>query len=71
MPREQVEPTADQLGGLLQVLKSGSAPYADFSLWGPQGRRALKKLIHSAALFDPNTGTWVQNSLPGPPNSQS
>jgi hypothetical protein len=71
MPREQVEPTADQLGGLLQVLNSGSAPYADFSLWGPQGRRALKKLIHSAALYDPNTGKWVQKSLRGPPNFQS
>ncbi len=71
MPREQIEPSADQLGGLLQVLKSGSAPYADFSLWGPQGRRALKKLIHSAALYDPNTGKWVQKSLRGPPNFQS
>ena len=71
LPRDEIEPTSDQIGALLQVINSGQAPYADFSLWGPRGKRALKKLIHSAALFDPNTGKWVQKNLRGPPSFET
>ena len=71
LPRDEIEPTADQIGALLQVLTAGQAPYADFSLWGPRGKRALKKLIHSAALYDPNTGKWVQKNLRGPPSFET
>ena len=67
-PREEIEPTAEQMGALSQVLSTGAAPSVDFSLWGPHMKRALKKLQHSASLFDPNTGRWVQKSLRGPPN---
>merc|ERR1711966_251715 len=68
LPRDEIEPTADQVGALLQVLTAGQAPYADFSLWSPRGKRALKKLIHSASLYDPNTEKWVQKNLRGPPS---
>ena len=32
LPRDEIEPTADQIGTRLQVISSGQAPYADFSL---------------------------------------
>ena len=66
LPRDEIEPTPDQIGALRQVLDTGSAPYVDFSLWGPHMKRALKKLQHSATLYDPTTLRWVQKSLRGP-----
>ena len=56
LPRDGIEPTPDQVGALQQVVATGMTPYVDFSLWGRHMKRALKKLQHSASLFDPNTG---------------
>ena len=68
LPRDEIEPTPDQIGALRQVLDSGAPPYVDFSIWGPHMKRGLKKLQQSATLFDPGTSKWVQKSLRGPPS---
>ena len=68
LPRDEIEPTPDQIGALRQVLDSGAPPYVDFSVWGPHMKRGLKKLQQSATLFDPGTSKWVQKSLRGPPS---
>ena len=68
VPRDEIEPSPDQVGALSQVLASGTAPYVDFSLWGPHMKRALKKLQHSASLWEPNTGRWIRKNLRGPPS---
>ena len=69
-PGEDIEPTSDQLGALKQVLDSDAPPYADFSVWGPHGRRLLEKLVYVAFIFNPD-GTWVRQELPGPPDAES
>ena len=40
----------------------------DFALFGPHGRRLLKKLSHAAHLYNPQDGSWRKAELPGPPS---
>ena len=42
------------------------APYVDFSLFGPYGKRFLAKLSMVAWSYLPN-GQWLRRDLPGPP----
>jgi len=51
-----------------QLLTGGSAPYVDFSLFGPYGRRALKKVALTAFTYQVETGTWRRVEMPGPPD---
>jgi hypothetical protein len=46
-PAPDIEPTAEQLGAVEQLVDSGAPPYADFALFGPHGRRLLKKLTYT------------------------
>ena len=43
-PHADIEPTEDQISAVSQLLKHGAAPYVDFSIFGPHGRRLLRKL---------------------------
>ena len=65
-PSEDVEPTTDQISALSQLFTSDMPPYADFSIWGPYGKRMLGKLQYQAWNFQPD-GTWHRRELPGPP----
>ena len=40
----------------------------DFSLFGPYGRRALKKVALTAFTYQVETGTWRRVEMPGPPD---
>eukprot|EP00969_Alexandrium_andersonii_P204896 9054932-Alexandrium_andersonii.AAC.1 len=51
-PSEEIEPTCEQLSAVDQLLRSGSLPYVDFSLFGPHGKRAERKLSHVAFSFN-------------------
>ena len=65
-PAEDVEPTVEQISALSQLFSSDLPPYADFSLWGPYGKRMVGKLQYQAWNFQPD-GTWHRKELPGPP----
>eukprot|EP00969_Alexandrium_andersonii_P166914 7376333-Alexandrium_andersonii.AAC.1 len=47
-PHRDMDPTPDQLSAVSLLIDSGAPPYVDFSLFGPHGRRLLKKLIVTA-----------------------
>ena len=66
-PAEDVEPSVEQISALAQVVASDLTPYADFSLWGPFGKRMVGKLSFQAWNFQPD-GTWHRKELPGPPS---
>ena len=52
-PHKDMEPSEDQLSAVAQLLKTGQAPYVDFALFGPQGKRALRKLTLVSFTFHP------------------
>ena len=39
LPHQDIEPTADQLSAIYQLLATGAPPYVDFSIFGPHGMR--------------------------------
>ena len=65
-PAPDIEPTAEQLGAVKQLVGSGAPPYVDFALFGPHGRQLLKKLTYTGSCFNPSTGDWSKRELPGP-----
>ena len=69
-PEEEEEPTEAQLAGLhkrVETLKQ--APYVDFGVWLPFGRRALK--TQKFRVYMPlGDGTYFMRELPGPQNFQ-
>ncbi len=67
-PHEDVEPTSEQLSAVHQLVKADMAPYVDFSLFGPHGKRLLKKLTYITRNVDPSTNSWQRQEVPGPPD---
>ncbi|CAK0821592.1 unnamed protein product, partial [Prorocentrum cordatum] len=66
-------PTADyedtspeQISALAFVLAQDEAPYTDFGIWGPFGKRTAKFLSFRAQVFV--AGEWVTKVVQGPPN---
>ena len=47
-PSPESEPTADQLAAVRQLVSSGSSPYIDMAVYGPQGLRRLRKLTFAS-----------------------
>ena len=70
-PSPDVEPSADQLAALHQLLASGAAPYVCFSLFGPYGRRLLRKLTFIEHCYVPASGSWRRQELAGPPDYEA
>jgi hypothetical protein len=67
-PQEDEEPTAEQLQALnnrINVVKA--APYVDFAVWGPYGRKALRS-TKFRAYFPLQDGSYMTRELPGPSN---
>ena len=69
-PEEEEEPTAAQLAGLhKRVVLLKQAPYVDFGVWVPFGRRALKQ--QKFRMYTPlGDGSFLMRDLPGPQNFQ-
>ena len=65
-PSPEADPSADQLASLRQVVSAGSAPYADFSLFGPHGLRLLRKQTFTSYTLNVATGEWSKKEQPGP-----
>ena len=70
-PAPDVEPTGEKLGAVKQLVDSGAPPYVDFALFGPHGRRLLKKLTYTESCYNPSTGEWSKRELPGPSDISS
>jgi len=67
-PHKDHEPTEEQLSAVAQLLSAGQAPYVDFALFGPHGKRALKRLSMVAFTYQVESGTWKRVEVPGPPD---
>ena len=70
-PAVDVEPSPDQLAAVHQLIESGAAPYVDFSLFGPHGRRLSRKLTFVEHSYLPSSGTWKRLELAGPPDYEA
>ena len=68
-PLPHEEPTGDQLGALAEKLTKDTAPYTDFGLWGPYGRRQQKIMKFQAQVFV--GGVLVTKMLNGPSNFEA
>eukprot|EP00439_Symbiodinium_sp_Y106_P048834 s2768_g6.t1 len=67
-PEEEEEPTEAQLAGLhKRTLILDQAPYVDFAVWVPFGRRALK--TQKFRVYHPlGDGSYLMREMPGPQN---
>ena len=50
-PLKHEEPTGVQLQALKEIVQADCAPYADFGVWGPFGRRQAKLMKYSATIL--------------------
>eukprot|EP00434_Breviolum_minutum_P038994 symbB.v1.2.034605.t1/scaffold4499.1/size38882/7 len=69
-PSPESEPTADQLAAVRQLVSSGSSPYIDMAVYGPQGLRRLRKLTFASYSLN-SVGEWARKEMPGPPDWES
>jgi hypothetical protein len=67
-PPGDIEPTTDQIAAIKMLDDRNFIPGVDFSLFGPHGRRAMKKLTYAAQMRDPETQSYKRRDLPGPPD---
>ena len=67
IPARHEELTDDQVSGLKAVFDSGGAPYADFSLFGPNGHRLAKRIRFTGLVFTAG-GELKPKELFGPGN---
>ena len=65
-PPDEERPTAEHLSALQHRISSGTAPFADFAIFGPYGRRQAKLLKFTAQVFV--NGELVTKQLRGPAN---
>jgi hypothetical protein len=65
-PSADCDPTVEQVSALAQVIKGGGSPWADFAIFGPHGKRILKKLTFTGWAPGPE-GTLIKKELAGPP----
>jgi hypothetical protein len=66
MPAPDIEPTAEQISAVHQLMASEAPPYVDFSIFGPHGHRTLRKLSHTALQYNPLDGSWKHKEQDGP-----
>ena len=66
-PHQDVEPSFEQLSAVAQLIGADAVPYVDFAIFGPHGKRAMKKISHMAYTFLPASGEWKRVEMPGPP----
>ena len=65
-PPEEEEPTLEQLSALNRKVKTlGLAPFVDFSVWGPYGRKQAKAVKYRSFFLQAD-GTYLAREIPGP-----
>ena len=65
-PPDSERPTAEHLSALQHRIGGGTAPFADFAVFGPYGRRQAKLMKFTAQVFV--SGELVTKQLRGPSN---
>ena len=66
-PMPDADPSAEQITAMFaKVVTRQEAPYADFSVLTPYGRRSQKQAKARNFLLQPD-GTWKTVEIPGPP----
>ena len=65
LPQEAEEPTVEQLSALNRRINSGGTPFADFGVWLPFGRKAMKAHRYRTFLPSPEGGC-IMREMPGP-----
>jgi len=65
-PPDDERPTTEHLSALKQRIDDGEAPYVDFAIFGPYGRRNAKLLRFTAQVFV--NGELASKQLRGPSN---
>jgi hypothetical protein len=68
-PAPDIEPTAEQLDAVKQLVDSGVPPYVDFAIFGPHGRRLFKNLTYTECCFNHLPEIGPNGSSPGQPTS--
>ena len=68
---QEIEPTEEQISAVHHFIITGAAPYVDFAIFGPFGRRLLRKLTFISYHYNAPEGTWKRMELPGPPDFDS
>lgn len=64
LPLEAEEPSTEQLSALQKRVSSGGIPYADFSVWLPFGKKALRASKYRTYI--PTAGGYITKEIPGP-----
>ena len=64
LPLEQEEPSTEQISALLRRINGGGAPYADFAVWLPYGKKAHRTQKYRAYI--PVMGGYITKEIPGP-----
>ena len=70
VPSADVEPSADQISAIKQLLTSGALPYIDMSIFGPHAIRSLRRSVFSSYTLNAATGEWSKKESPGPATLQ-
>ena len=70
-PDETEEPTSGQVAALAKrAVTNKQAPYVDFAVWVPYGRRMAK--LQKAKIYTPlGDGTFLYQDIPGPASFQA
>jgi len=66
-PHPDITPTPDQLSAIHYIMSQKRAPYADMSVYGPHGQRALRRQKLTGKQFD-SDGNLITVELYGPCN---
>lgn len=70
-PPADAEPTGEQIAALhARVVVRGEAPYADFSVLTPFGRRVQKQMKARVWMLQKD-GSWKAADIPGPPTYET
>ena len=69
-PGEDVAVTIEQLTAISHVLRSGRAPYADFSIWVKNANRMMKRIALQGLVFD-SKGALHNVEMYGPPTLEA
>jgi hypothetical protein len=65
LPEDTIEPSADQISAIRQLLVTDQLPYADFSILSPRGAQMLENVTYISFRLLPDN-SWQRKELPGP-----
>lgn len=70
MPKEDEDPTLEQVSALCHTIKAKRLPYADFSVFGEHGTRIMRKIKLVGLTLDAS-GKLVTMEITGPPTFEA